>query len=74
MNCPKCNSGNVALIEYAITHPNHYDGISEIQCGDCNKRYGRWSHRELADGESEGRYGKPSLSALEQAKELRRYA
>lgn len=34
-----------------------YDGISEIQCQDCNTRTGRWSLKELKNDELERRYG-----------------
>ena len=48
------------MIEYyAPDTPSEviYDGISEIQCQDCGTRSGRWSLRELKDGELERRYG-----------------
>ncbi len=48
------------LVEYAGTHPDHFDGVSEIDCRDCGARFGRWSGRELALGESEKRGGKKS--------------
>lgn len=57
MKCPKCQSTNVIGIEYCLTSPNHYDGISEIQCRECNKRYGRWTGKELENGEEELRFG-----------------
>ncbi len=56
-NCKKCGSGNIILVEYAPGSPERYDGISEIKCNDCGVRIGRWSGKELADGEIEKRYG-----------------
>jgi hypothetical protein len=37
--------------------PYHYDGVSEWQCEKCGKRIGRWSMKELKDGEFEKPYG-----------------
>ena len=45
-------------VEYAYDSPNHYDGISEWLCLDCNIRIGRWSGKELGEGEEELKYGK----------------
>lgn len=56
--CPCCNSTNIVLIEYDYTHPEHYDGWSEIRCLDCNSRVGRWSNTVLEGDEYEYRYGK----------------
>ena len=56
--CQKCGSKNIILVEYAWDHPEHYDGISEIDCRDCGARYGRWSGKELAEGEAEKKYGR----------------
>lgn len=56
--CKKCGSENIVMVEYSLDSPEHYDGISEIQCNDCNVRIGRWSGKELADGEVEKRYGR----------------
>ena len=44
-------------VEYAYGSANHYDGVSEWRCPDCGAREGRWTHRLLAEGESEPRYG-----------------
>lgn len=56
MKCPKCESENIIMIQYRRTTQD-YDGISEIQCQDCNTRTGRWSLKELKDDELERRYG-----------------
>jgi len=56
--CKKCGSENVIKVEYPHDNPNHYDGISEIACLKCKARFGRWSGKELADGEFERKYGK----------------
>jgi len=55
--CKKCGSNNIIMIEYRLTTED-YDGISEIKCQDCGARYGRWTLKELKDGELEPRYGK----------------
>lgn len=55
--CKKCGSSNIVMLEYAPGHPDRYDGISEIVCNDCKARFGRWSGKELAEGETEPRFG-----------------
>lgn len=44
-------------IEYWYNSPNRYDGVSEWRCEKCGIRIGRWSGKELAEGEEEKRYG-----------------
>lgn len=56
--CKKCGSENIIMVEYDGMHPDHYDGISEINCRDCGARIGRWSGKELAQGEFEKKYGR----------------
>lgn len=56
--CKKCGSTNIVMIEYAYGSPEHFDGISEIDCRDCGVRFGRWSGKELAEGEIEKRHGR----------------
>lgn len=56
--CKKCGSENVVMVEYAHDHPEHYDGVSEIECRACGARFGRWSGKELQDGEFEARGGR----------------
>jgi len=46
------------MVEYAYGEPEHYDGVSEIVCNTCKARFGRWSGKELAEGEVEKRYGR----------------
>jgi hypothetical protein len=55
--CKKCGSKNIVMVEYPNDNPEHYDGISEIMCINCHTRFGRWSAKELAQGEIEKRYG-----------------
>ncbi len=55
--CKKCGSEDIVMVEYAPGSPERYDGVSEIDCRDCGARFGRWSGRELGDGEIEKRYG-----------------
>lgn len=55
--CPKCGSHEIGGVEYAYHHPERYDGISEWYCLKCTYREGRWSGKELAEGEAEKRYG-----------------
>lgn len=56
--CKKCGSKNVIMVEYDMMHPEYYDGVSEIACQDCGARFGRWSGKELADGEVEKKGGR----------------
>ena len=51
--CPNCKSKNIIAVEYAYGNPKYYDGISEIDCHDCEKRYGRWCGKELGKEEAE---------------------
>jgi hypothetical protein len=51
-----CEHKNIICVEYRGT-PEDYDGVSEVRCKDCNMRWGRWSGKELKDGELEKRYG-----------------
>lgn len=46
------------MVEYDGIHPDHYDGVSEIKCLKCKTRFGRWSERELSEGEFEKVGGK----------------
>ena len=55
--CKACGSENIIMIEYSWDNPEYYDGISEIKCNDCGKRFGRWSGKELKEGEVEKRFG-----------------
>lgn len=55
--CRKCGSENIVMVEYDGMHPDHYDGTSEIMCNACGARIGRWSEKELVDGETEKRWG-----------------
>jgi hypothetical protein len=56
--CRKCGSRNMKAVEYDGTDPCHYDGISEFRCEDCGARFGRWTGRELQDGDYERPYGR----------------
>lgn len=51
--CKKCGSKNIMMVEYTHDSPEHYDGVSEIACNECGVRFGRWSGKELAEGEAE---------------------
>jgi DNA-directed RNA polymerase subunit RPC12/RpoP len=55
--CKKCGSKNIVMVEYSHESPERYDGVSEIDCRDCGARFGRWSGKELKDGEVEKRFG-----------------
>ena len=57
MECKFCGGTSVIGIEYQGTSED-YDGISEWQCGTCARRWGRWTGKELQDGELEPRYGR----------------
>jgi transposase-like protein len=56
--CNKCGSTNIVGVEYAYMSKNRYDGVSEWECQDCHLRIGRWSGKELKDGEEELRWGR----------------
>lgn len=64
--CPKCGSAVIG-VEYWITDPNHYDGVSEYSCSQafektldgkvaCDWRIGRFCGKELKEDEAERRY------------------
>jgi hypothetical protein len=55
--CPKCSKKNWCGIEYTCDCPEYYDGVSEWQCMECKTRWGRWSGKELKDGECEPKFG-----------------
>ena len=50
--CPKCKSKNIVGVEYRLTTED-YDGVSHWECVKCGYRQGRWSGKELKDGELE---------------------
>jgi DNA-directed RNA polymerase subunit RPC12/RpoP len=56
--CKKCGSKNIVMVEYPGESPEHYDGVSEIDCVDCGARFGKWSGKELAEGEVEKKFGR----------------
>ena len=62
-NCPRCGNMEIISIEYAYGSQERYDGISEYLCPKpphgqgCGYRQGRWTGKELHDGEIESRYG-----------------
>ena len=51
----KCGKNDFIMVEYSYAHPERYDGISELKCKHCNRRYGRWTGKELKEGEYEKR-------------------
>lgn len=51
----ECCYQPMTAIEYDYTNPEHYDGVSEWKCEFCGKRVGRWSGKELEQGEYEPR-------------------
>lgn len=56
--CQDCKTEvTVVCVEYDHNSPERYDGTSEYQCGDCGRREGRWTGKQLAEGEVEKRYG-----------------
>ena len=64
--CKKCNSDNIVFVEYAWDHPEHYDGVSEVDCLACGARFGLWSGKELGPDESEKRPGRQRNNAEKQ--------
>ena len=57
MICRNCGHTEFIGIEYGYGHPERYDGISEYLCTNCKTRYGRWTGKELKEGEVEKRFG-----------------
>jgi len=57
-SCKKCGGNNLMMVEYDRLSPEYYDGVSEIDCQDCGARIGRWSGRELVEGEVEKKSGR----------------
>lgn len=55
-----CDDDQIMGVEYELTDPNHYDGVSEWRCQGCGNRVGRWSGKLLKEGESERRFAAPS--------------
>lgn len=55
--CRRCGSKNAIMVEYSWESPEHYDGISEYKCLDCDTRIGRWTGQELKLGYIEPRLG-----------------
>lgn len=53
----ECSQKKPLLFEYDGMHPQHYDGVSEVRCQICGKRWGRWTRKELKENEYEPRYG-----------------
>ena len=60
MECPRCGK-ELWGVEYALGHPEHWDGVSEWACQDkeCGYRVGRFTGKELKAGEWEPRNGRP---------------
>jgi hypothetical protein len=58
MTCPKGHK-KIICVEYNYGDPFRYDGVSEIMCKTCKKRYGRWTEKVLKKGEQEPPYGEP---------------
>lgn len=52
-----CTNGKPIGVEYCYASENYYDGVSEWMCNQCQRRWGRWSGRELAGDEEELRFG-----------------
>jgi hypothetical protein len=52
-HCEKMMMG----VEYGYPDPYRYDGVSEWRCTVCSYREGRWTGRELKEGEQEPPYG-----------------
>ena len=53
-----CDESMAIGIQYR-NHPEEYDGVSEWMCRKCQRRWGRWSGKELKNKEYEYKYGVP---------------
>jgi hypothetical protein len=51
-----CGHRTFTGLQYQGT-PEDYDGVSEWICQACHRHYGRWTRRELGEGEIERRHG-----------------
>lgn len=49
---------SITAVEYSWETPERYDGTSEFRCNKCDRRWGRWSGKELGDGQYEKPYGR----------------
>lgn len=58
MNKRHCKQDMIA-VEYSYGDPYRYDGISEFNCLKCGYRVGRWTGKELKEGEAEPPFGEP---------------
>jgi hypothetical protein len=58
MTCPKGHK-RIIGVEYNYADPYRYDGVSEIECRTCKKRYGRWTGNVLKGKAQEPPYGNP---------------
>jgi len=47
----------MVAVEYSYGSAHRYDGISEFLCRECGYREGRWSGKELKEGELEPPFG-----------------
>lgn len=54
--CPSCKSETMATQEYKPSHPQYYNGASELVCMNCGNRYGRWCGLPLGPNEVEPRF------------------
>lgn len=56
----KCDPSYVIGVDYGrlADRDLSYDGIGEWQCRNCNRRWCRWTGRELKENEYPMRYGK----------------
>ncbi len=50
--CPACG-GKIWMVEYDLSSPYHYDGVSEYACERGDYRVGRWCGGGLLMGEVE---------------------
>lgn len=44
---------SMMMVEYAYDNPCRYDGVSEYWCKPCDRRWGRWTGKELKGTEHE---------------------
>jgi ribosomal protein S27AE len=77
--CPKCGAEwhdkkgagvNIIGIQYGYPSKECYDGVSEWNCQKCGYREGRWSGKEIHEGELESRLGERGVVKIENAKEF----
>ncbi len=57
-------------VQYGYPSAEMYDGVSEWQCQDCGYRQGRWTGKQINEGELESRFGERGVVKEKDAKKF----